>query len=60
MTEEQKPERMQEALNWYEEMAKRMRQATLHINNAAALHVMKEMALDGGKKARDAVAKGAA
>lgn len=47
--------RMQGALNWYAEMAKTMQRATLHVDNQVALHVMKQMALDGGKKAREAM-----
>lgn len=52
---EAKIERMQDALNWYAEMAKTMQRATLHVDNQVALHVMEQMALDGGQKARDAL-----
>ena len=48
-------ERMRSALDWYAEMAKTMQRATLHVDNQVALHVMKQMALDGGKKAREAM-----
>lgn len=47
--------RMQGALNWYAEMAKTMQRATLHVDNQVALHILKEMALDGGKRAREAL-----
>ena len=40
-------------LEWYAEMAKMMQRASLHGDNQMALHVLKEMALDGGKRARE-------
>lgn len=45
-------EAMKTALNWYAEMAQTMRRATLHVDNQVALHILKELALDGGKMAR--------
>lgn len=47
--------KMRAALDWYAEMAKTMRKAMLHVDNQVALHVMKEMALDGGDMARKAM-----
>ena len=46
--------KLSEALNWYAEMAMAARRATMDVDNQLALHVLKEMALDGGKRARDA------
>lgn len=46
------------ALGWYEEMAKAMRHATLAVDNLTALHVLKQLALDGGDRARAAIGTG--
>lgn len=43
------------ALEWYAEMAKQMQRATLHGDSQYMLGMMKELALDGGKKARHAL-----
>lgn len=48
---EQKCERLREALDWYAEMARQMQRATLHMDNQTMLHLMKELALDGGRRA---------
>jgi len=48
-----KIERLWESLDWYAEQAKTMQKATLHVDNKVALHVMKTLALDGGKRAAD-------
>lgn len=48
--------RMRSALDWYAEMAKQMQRATLHGDSQYMLGMMKEMALDGGKRAREATA----
>lgn len=48
-------ESMIEALNWYAEMALMMQKATLHQDNQTALHILKELSLDGGKRARKAM-----
>lgn len=48
-------EKMLGALNWYAEMAKQMQRATLHGDSQYMLGMMKELALDGGKKAREAM-----
>ena len=45
---------LRQALEWYAEQAKTMQKATLHVDNKVALHVMKTLALDGGKRAADA------
>jgi hypothetical protein len=45
-------EAMRSALNWYGEMAQMMQRASLRGDNQVALHILKEMALDGGKRAR--------
>lgn len=50
---------MRAALEWYAGLAKRMRAATLHTDNQVALHILKELALDGGKRATEAIATGA-
>src|SRR3546814_1639089 len=42
-----------DALDWYEYMAKQMQRATLRGDTQHMLGMMKELALDGGKKARD-------
>jgi len=47
--------RMRSALDWYAEMAKTMQRATLRVDNQVALHILKQMALDGGKRAREAL-----
>lgn len=44
------------ALKWYEELAKSMQRASLRVDNQVALHILKTLALDGGKKARAAIA----
>jgi hypothetical protein len=43
--------RMREALNWYGELAQMMQRAVLRGDNQVALHILKEMALDGGVRA---------
>lgn len=43
------------ALGWYEEMAKAMRRATMGVDKQVALHVLKQLALDGGDRARAAI-----
>ena len=48
-------ERLRDALGWYAEMAKMMQRASLHVDNQVALHILKELALDGGKRARAAL-----
>lgn len=45
---------MLEALDWYAEMARQMQRATLHMDNQTMLHLMKELALDGGRRANQA------
>jgi len=47
--------RQRAALDWYEHMAKQMQRATLHGDSQYMLGMMKELALDGGKRARDAM-----
>lgn len=49
--------RLREACEWYSEMSKLAQRATLQVDNQAALHVLKEMALDGGKRLRAALAR---
>lgn len=46
--------KMLEALDWYAEMARQMQRATLHMDNQTMLHLMKELALDGGRRANQA------
>lgn len=46
---------MRAALDWYAEMAKQMQRATLHGDSQYMLGMMKELALDGGKRAREAM-----
>lgn len=46
--------RLLRALNWYAQQAKAMQRATLRVDNKAALRIMKELALDGGSRAREA------
>lgn len=51
---------MYEALDWYAEIARQMQRATLYMDSQTMLHLMKELALDGGRRAnqaRAAVAK---
>lgn len=48
---------LKEALNWYAEMAKQMQKACLHQSSQTMLALMKELALDGGKRAKEAIAK---
>lgn len=43
------------ALEWYAELAKDMQKASLHVDNQAALHILKTLALDGGERARTAI-----
>ena len=45
-------ERLRAALDWYAEMAKQMQRATLHGDSQYMIGMMKELALDGGKRAR--------
>lgn len=47
--------RMREALNWYAEHAKMMQRAALQVDNQVALHILKELAVDGGKRAQEAM-----
>lgn len=49
------PGQLREALDWYEHMAKQMQRATLQLDNQVMLHLMKELALDGGNRARRAI-----
>jgi hypothetical protein len=51
--------RAHEALQWYGEMAKLMQRAALGVDQQVSLHVLKELALDGGGRVRRAVAMGA-
>ena len=44
-----------DALDWYEYMAKQMQRATLQVDSQVMLGLMKELALDGGSRARRAV-----
>ena len=46
---------MREALEWYEMMAKQMGRATLNQDSQAMLHLMKELAVDFGGRARAAL-----
>jgi ribonuclease HI len=46
---------LREALNWYEYMAKQMQRATLQMDSQVMLRLMKELALDGGNRARRAI-----
>lgn len=46
---------MRLALTWYAEMATAMRKATLHVDTQVSLHVLKELALDGGKRGNSAL-----
>ena len=46
-------EEMRTALEWCADMAKEMQRATLHGDSQHMLHLMKILALDGGKKARE-------
>lgn len=55
MTEQQEIMALRRALAWYEEHAKMMRRASLQVDNQVALHILKELALDGGKRARNAM-----
>ena len=43
-----------DALDWYEYMAKQMQRATLQVDSQVMLGLMKELALDGGSRARSA------
>lgn len=43
-----------DALDWYEYMAKQMQRATLQVDSQVMLGLMKELALDGGSRARRA------
>ena len=48
-------EALRAALDWYAEMAKLMQRATLHVDSQYMLGLMKQLAIDGGKKAREAM-----
>lgn len=52
------PGQLREALEWYEHMAKQMQRATLHVDSQVMLALMKELALDGGNRARRAIEGG--
>ena len=45
-----------DALEWYERMAKQMGDAVLDQDNQRVLHLMKEIAVDHGRRAREALA----
>lgn len=51
------PSPLKEALDWYAEMAKQMQKACLHQDSQVMLHLMKELALDGGTRAKEAITK---
>lgn len=48
-------ERMREALDWYENIAKEMQRATLRVDSKMTLNLIHELALDGGSRARRAI-----
>lgn len=50
-------EQLIEALEFYQNLAELMRKATLQQDQQVLLHAMKQMSLDGGRKAKEAIAK---
>lgn len=46
-----------EALRWYEAQAKNMGEAAIHSDSKTILSIMREVAVDYGKRARAAIAK---
>ena len=52
------PERLRAALEWYEHKAKQMQRATLQVDGQVMLALMRELALDGGNRARRAIEGG--
>ncbi|MFA5664115.1 hypothetical protein [Castellaniella sp.] len=54
---EQENERLREALEWYASMAKRMGDAVLDQDTASLVALMKEFAVEYGKRARIALAQ---
>ena len=49
--------RMRNALEWYSSMSKEMGNAAIHQDSQAMLTLMKEIAVDYGKRARAALAQ---
>lgn len=50
-------EQMIEALKFYQALAEKARKATLSRDQDLLIHVMEQMTLDGGRKAKEAIAQ---